>query len=205
MGTTNVMGIPFPENTDAVANGALAMKNLASQVDGRTGLVKVIPTGATNGVVTADGDVTVNSAVSSVTVLGAFSAIFDSYKIIYSGFSGSAVHNLQLVLGSTATGYYGFGTYGASSGSAVIGIADNNAARFGYVGGGGPYGGHASIDLFNPFTTNQTQVSAFITVATNFGFYGGRLADFTSYSSFRLQPDTGTLTGGTIRVYGYRN
>jgi hypothetical protein len=27
----------------------------------------------------------------------------------------------------------------------------------------------------------------------------------TSYDSFTLIPGSGTLTGGTIRVYGYRN
>ena len=148
---------------------------------------------------------TVGTGVSSVAVTGAFSADYDNYKIVYTGGSGSAVNNLQLLLGSTTTGYYGFGTYGATTATTVIGINDNNAARFGYIGGGGPYGELADIDVLNPFTTNQTQVSAFITVATNFGFYGGRLADFTSYSSFTLRPDTGTLTGGTIRVYGYRN
>jgi microcystin-dependent protein len=33
MGVTNLNAIPFPENTDAVANGALAMKNIAQAVD----------------------------------------------------------------------------------------------------------------------------------------------------------------------------
>jgi hypothetical protein len=31
------------------------------------------------------------------------------------------------------------------------------------------------------------------------------LNDTTSYTSFELSPSSGTLTGGTIYVYGYRN
>jgi hypothetical protein len=148
---------------------------------------------------------TIGTGVSSVTVTGAFSADYDNYKIVYTGGSGSAVNNLQLLLGSTTTGYYGFGTYGATTATTVLGINDNNAARFGYIGGGGSYGEVAHIDVYNPFATAQTQVSAVITVATNFGFYAGRLDNTTSYTAFTLRPDTGTLTGGTIRVYGYRN
>ena len=31
------------------------------------------------------------------------------------------------------------------------------------------------------------------------------LADTTQYTAFTIAPNTGTLTGGTIRVYGYSN
>jgi len=137
---------------------------------------------------------TVGTGVASVTVTGAFSADYDNYKIIYTGFTGSAVHNMQLLLGGTTIGYYGFGTYGVSTASTVLGIPDNNAARFGYVGGGGAYGGIANVDVYTPFIASQTQVSAVISVATNFGFYGGRLDNTTSYTAFTLRPDTGTLT-----------
>jgi hypothetical protein len=34
---------------------------------------------------------------------------------------------------------------------------------------------------------------------------GGFLNNTTSYTAFTFTPSSGTLTGGTIRVYGYRN
>jgi hypothetical protein len=35
--------------------------------------------------------------------------------------------------------------------------------------------------------------------------YGGFLNDSTAYTGFTILASTGTLTGGTIRVYGMRN
>ena len=39
--------------------------------------------------------------------------------------------------------------------------------------------------------------------ASNAGFIGGILKDTTSHTGFTFTPASGTLTGGTIRVYGY--
>lgn len=36
MGTTPITGLPWPENTDPVANGAAAIRNLAETLDPRT-------------------------------------------------------------------------------------------------------------------------------------------------------------------------
>ena len=40
-------------------------------------------------------------------------------------------------------------------------------------------------------------------VVTAFGVYGGIHKASTSFTDFTLAPDVGTLTGGTIYVYGY--
>ena len=147
---------------------------------------------------------TIGSGVASVTVTGAFSADYDNYKIIVNGLTGSIAFNLQLKLGSSTANYYGFGIYGNTGGASVLGINDNAAARFGYVGGGDAFSGLANIDVINPYLAQQTQVQAWISAGLNFGTYAGRHADSGSYTSFILSPDGGTFSGGTISVYGYR-
>ena len=147
---------------------------------------------------------TVGSGVSSVTVSGAFSSTYDNYHIIYSGGVGSTLHNMRFQLGSATSGYYGFGVYGTFSGATVYGINDNNASTFRYIGGGDSYGSTMRIDVMTPQTTALTHVNAFIDTGTSFGTYVGRYYPGTQFTAFTMSPDSGTLTGGTITVYGYR-
>jgi len=147
----------------------------------------------------------VGSAVASVTVTGAFSADYENYKIVYSGGLGSTTHNMRLAFGSATTGYYGAGLYSPSSGATPLAIGDNNAARFGYIGGGDIYSSMLDVDVLAPFANTLTSVSGIINTGSNFGTYTGRHFPATSFTSFIMSPDGGTLTGGTICVYGYRN
>jgi hypothetical protein len=147
----------------------------------------------------------VGTGVSSVTVTGAFSADYDAYRIIWTGGIGSTGINLGMKLGSAATGYYGFLAYGAYSGLTVYGANDNNNSSFSVIGGGDASMMNCDIDVIDPFITKPTKVKGAFQNATGFGNYVGRLADNTSYTAFTLTPNTGTLTGGTVRVYGIRN
>jgi hypothetical protein len=146
----------------------------------------------------------VGSGVSSVTVTGAFTADYDNYKIIYSNGVGSVTHNLRIALGSATTGYYGAGLYSPPSPASANAIGDNNAARFSYVGGGDQYSAMMDIDLISPYANTLTSIQGTINTGSNFGTYTGRHYPATSFTSFIISPDGGTLTGGTIYVYGYR-
>jgi hypothetical protein len=148
----------------------------------------------------------VGTGVSSVVVDDAFSAEYENYKVIYSGGVGSGLHNMGLQLGSANTSYFGFGVYGTFAGSTVLGIPDNNAARFNYIGGGDTSGSTVIAEIRSPFAAKATYISAPIDTGTSFGQYSGRYFPTTSFTDFTIAPDGGaTLTGGTIRVYGYRN
>jgi hypothetical protein len=62
------------------------------------------------------------------------------------------------------------------------------------------------IDLLNPFLAKWTVIKDATWVANNaVGNYAGVHQSAVSYSAFTFTPEAGTLTGGTIRVYGYRN
>jgi len=147
----------------------------------------------------------VGTGVSSVTVSSAFSADFDNYMVTYSGGVGSTLHNMRLQLGSATSGYYGFGAYGTFAGATVSGVNDNNAATFRYVGGGDAYGSTLRATLITPYATGLTSINAIIDTGTSFGTYVGRYYPDTQFTAFTMSPDSGTLTGGTIRVYGLRN
>ena len=148
---------------------------------------------------------TVGTNVSSVTVSGAFSADYDNYKIIYSGGVGSSLHNMRLQLGSASTSYFGGAVYTTFAGVGPLAIGDNNSARFSYVGGGDTSGSTLTVELRMPFASVATYISAVVDTGTSFGFYNGRYFPTTSFTAFTMSPDSGTITGGTIRVYGYRN
>lgn len=150
---------------------------------------------------------TVGTAVSSVTVTGAFSSTYDNYLITMAGGTQTDNTSIYVQLGSSATGYYAFLNYGDVTANTPLGAARNNGVRFAWVGGGkATFASHASFQLVNPFAAAYTKLLH--GTYQNDGGYGittGEHRVATSYTSFVLGPESGTLTGGTIRVYGYKN
>ena len=149
---------------------------------------------------------TIGTTVSSVTVSSAFSATYDNYKIIVNGGTSSASTYLKMTLGATATSYY-FGelyrTYGGVS------SADNlSNGAYWLVGSGRTNGLISNIEIQNPFLSARTCFNSIFANPLTTGeteFVGGFLDNATSYTAFTLTPNSGTITGGTIRVYGYAN
>lgn len=151
---------------------------------------------------------TIGSAVSSVTVSDAFSSTYDNYFItIYGGALSVTNESLQLKLGSTTTGYYWASPYAQYAGGTNM-TGAQNGAHFGFAGDASTNVIAGSFSLLGPNQAKNTiYQSGFIRLTTNgiTGFAGGYLADNTQYTAFTLTPNTGTMTGGTIRVYGYQN
>lgn len=145
---------------------------------------------------------TIGNAVSSVTVSSAFSTTYDNYLITVTNATMSVDTNFSMSLGSTATGYYGFLVYGSYAGSAVSGAGNNNTAFWSWAGGGSNCTAH--IELKQPYLNLGTQIRSWIRYGTVYGQYVGLLDNTTSYTAFTITPASGTMTGGTISVYGYR-
>ena len=171
-------------------------------------VVQAVPTGINSALVLISST-TIGSAVSSVTVSNAFSSTYDNYKIMISGGASSAVATLALQLGSTTTGYYAGLSRVVFSSSAQASAADNNAASFTRAGGSNASGIMMNLELLSPNLAKNTYVSgAFIDPQTTqtAGNWSGFLNDTTAYTAFTITPSSSaTLTGGTIRVYGYIN
>ena len=167
--------------------------NQISQVDRPSGLVLVKTQ-------------TIGTAVSSVTVTDAFSADFDNYKIIVNGGASSANTDLGVRLGSTTTNYrYGIqAILMTNSTSSVLGASSTTS--FPYVGGSTANGLAMNFDLLSPNLAKNTHIQGVWYGGIEYsGYVAGVLMDTTQYTAFTIFPAAGTITGGTIRVYGYRN
>jgi len=149
---------------------------------------------------------TIGSAVSSVTVTSAFSSSYDNYIITVSGGTASVNGSIRLQMNtSTGSTYSAAGTYGNFGINS--GITYNPAATTSWtdilLGHTAGYAG--VINLAGPFASRPTY--GFTEAVSNASFYKFSLLETSSNSNtgFTLTPASGTLTGGTIRVYGYRN
>jgi len=160
---------------------------------------------ASAGALTLISATTIGSAVSSVTVSGAFSSTYDNYKITVSGGVCSTSTNMNLQLGSTTTGYYAAQQYVSYSSGATAADGRNNQASFIAAGTARSNFLSMNVDLFSPNLAKNTTYYGWFVHESQGGYSVGVLQDTTSYTAFTIAPASGTITGGTIRVYGYAN
>jgi hypothetical protein len=146
---------------------------------------------------------TIGTAVASVTISSAFSSTYDSYQIVIAGGAGSAGLNLELTFGATATGYYSqliYGTYNNTASAAGV----SNGSKFTYAGSAYSGGIAMSCYVGSPNLAKTTVVgSAFMGDGFG-GNFNGTLQNSTQYTAFTVTASAGTLTGGTIYLYGYQ-
>ena len=187
---------PVPVNTDLVKDGAEAIKDLGDAIDST---VFGLPSGA----LTLISATTIGTAVSSVTVTGAFSATYDAYKIIVTGGATSVGSPVALQLGSVTSAYKYALVYGGYVSGSVGTDTAAAAASFTPVGRMETNGISANIELANPFLACQTRFFAPYSDVNNGGSISGLQDSATSFTSFIISRATGTMTGGTIAVYGY--
>jgi hypothetical protein len=151
---------------------------------------------------------TIGTTVGSVAVTGAFSSTYDSYKIIVTGGVGSTGANLNLQFGSTTTGYYSGKPRVSYATAAVTGVAVNNGANFEACGDSRTTGIMMNIDVLSPNLARPTVIGGphvVIDTGGNAGYVSGFLNDNTAYTGFTILVGAGTITGGTIKIYGYKN
>ena len=208
--------------TDPLANSSLSSPSHAGQhsdlndavekIETYMGLVKVIPTSVSSAGGTAatlnstTGNVTVGTGNTSVTVT-CFSSLYDNYKIMYTGGIGSTTGTLELNLAGVTTGYFG-GLFATNfSTGAFIGGGDNNTARWRNVGWCATLHAILHVDIYGPAVSGQrTAISAYGGFNSNgYGMFHGEVTSTAVSNGFTITPSSGTITGGTIRVYGYRN
>jgi len=146
---------------------------------------------------------TIGTAVSSVEVTNAFSSTYDNYLITISGGSASSAGIVGLRLGATATNYYSNLIYTSWSSTALAtGSISATSWRYAFYGGTGIAG---EVFVGNPNLAKPSWMRGSWFSLADTGFVTGYLNNTTQYTAFTVIPEVGTLTGGTIRVYGYRN
>ena len=192
MATTTKMAIPYPASTDLVKDGATDMQDLAEEVDTKTGLVFIKAQ-------------TVGTAVGSVTVTNAFNTNFKHYRIMYTGGSSSVQTDIYFRLGASLTGFYCTGIWQGWGAGAVntTGLSNSNVWVVGVID---PAGNLVDMTVRNPFTTLRTTFSGTFSsaAATRIGGMMNGMHNVTaSYTDFTFYPAAGTITGGTIQVWGF--
>lgn len=166
------------------------------------------PVGATPGIVLIKTQ-TIGSGVSSITVTDAFSATYDNYKITVGGGTGSQNQiGMNITMGSNTAGVQGVAVGAEYGGAAYAASNVNNGAAFTFVGMANSSSIFMSGEIHSPYLAENT-FAAF--TGSRFNSNGYPVASFyellntTSYTAFTITLNQGTLTGGTIRIYGYAN
>jgi hypothetical protein len=148
---------------------------------------------------------TVGTGVSSVTLSNVFSATYDNYRVVYSGGTGSGEVGLGMRVGGVTTNYSHmlfWATFAA--GTANTDRANDTGSAALYLGSCGANGNHLAVDVLSPFQTKYTGFMAGSYIAADFGICVARHNIAASYTSVSILPVSGTISGGIVRVYGYR-
>ena len=195
MGTTTKMAIPYPEATGLVKDGWEDMKDIATQVDAKTGLVLL--------------NTTSFSAVASQTVSNIFTSAFRNYFLTWESTGAAALYpNWRLATGGTpnSTTDYQYQRYESNStsntsqrtsGGTVFSLTSNDTNAFA-----------ATIYIFAPQVAEKTFVISH-TIQNNSTTFTQPISNYstgifnatTQFDGVQLLPNTSTITG-TLKVYG---
>jgi hypothetical protein len=169
--------------------------------------ITVTSAGGTSATV-SNGVVTIGTGNTSVTVANAFSATYDNYKIIVDGGVCSTNTSFNLQIGSSISAYHYAVVYNQYVAPTPLGIGVTAGTSFVESGRCSTSGNNMNVEVFAPFLTRRTgwRPNSLDYDTSGYGISGsGFLNDSTSHTSFTVKPSAGTITGGIIRVYGYRN
>jgi hypothetical protein len=145
---------------------------------------------------------TIGTSVTSITVSNAFSSTYDNYRITINGGVAANATGIAIKLGASATGYYQILSYGTYATGALTTLAVNNGVSWSYCGEASTNSIAMNVDLLGPNTAKYTHVMGFYP-GTVGGWQSGYHGVATAYTEFTLVSGQ-ALTGGEIRVYGYR-
>lgn len=156
---------------------------------------------------------TVTAGSSSAVISNVFSADYENYRIVFSGFSANVGgQSIALQLNNSTGSTYFMGgffcnfattTFAAYGPAAAVRWTDIAALDISTNG--------AAIDLFQPFATARTSFlcNSVRTGATSNSWYmmNGIDTNAVSNTGFTIAPVSAgtTFSSGTVRVYGYRN
>lgn len=147
---------------------------------------------------------TIGSAVSSVTVSNAFSATYDNYLIKITGMTGSASVDTNFQLGGITTGVYITSGFYQLLSSATITTYTTTTTVMPMGTMGSTQNTQITIDISAP----NLAVTKYISMRTQSSYLSAigatQVGSTVQATAFTLTPASGTLSGGTIRVYGYR-
>jgi hypothetical protein len=155
---------------------------------------------------------TVSSGVATVSVNDCFSADYKTYRIIMelNGTTAGAFARFRVRVGGadlTGSNYYRYG-YTTGFASALTSYNGGPETSFSAVGQwGGSLASTAIMDIYNPYATQRTGYLVNTNDVGSGASYNlnGVVDVTTSYTGFSVIASAGNFSGGTIRVFGYRD
>jgi hypothetical protein len=146
----------------------------------------------------------IGTAVSSITVSNVFSTVYDNYLIQMSDVTSSGSNiPVSLRLGSNALNY-NFALHFVAYGGAPGNVTAVSATSLNYAASTAGASAFMSLQVIQPFLARNTFFSAPFADTGAAGIMSGVLRDTNSYTDFTLTPNSGTITGGRINVYGMK-
>ena len=155
--------------------------------------------------------VSIGSGVTSVTVTDAFSATFENYKVLTNIENASANNDVYFRLGGVSTNTYDRTRQLWFVASTTPGYGAETAQTAGWWGVNRTGEGSDTVsEIFRPYIAKPTTVKseAFykdIAGQMQFRLHASIQRGDLSHTSLTLLVSSGTMSGGTIRVYGYNN
>jgi hypothetical protein len=153
----------------------------------------------------------VGTGVSSVTVSSCFSSDYTNYKIIIDSVAGGTGSMGMQLNGATGSTYLMGGTFYTFGSATVNGYGPAATTRWTDAFALETNTSSGVMDIFAPNLARRTTATANSIKsgaggATEAHYFMNFLETSTAqHTGFTLTPVGGTMTGGTIRVYGYRN
>ena len=148
-------------------------------------------------------ETTIGSSVASVTVSSAFSADYRNYLIVISNTNGSVNTTLNMQLDGLTTDYY-YNNLSMNSGSSTITGGNGNNVTAWQVGALRVTTDNTYfIKLGSPFNIVRTTMFSDYQGSSIWYTGSGTTTNTASRTGFVLTPASGTISGGTIDVYGY--
>jgi hypothetical protein len=153
---------------------------------------------------------TVGNAVSAVNITSCLSSTYDNYVVSYANVTASnngSIMACKLLVGTTPTtaGWYGNTFYVINAGTGGLSNANNVNSSYAECGSlTNTFKNAATFEILQPNLATQSMLN-YTSTDNNYMRIGGFvLNNSTSYDGIQLAPFSGTITGGTITVYGYR-
>ena len=152
----------------------------------------------------------VGTGVASAVVTGAFSSDYDNYIVTYTGgVASSSGAQLRLALNvDTGNNYYSNTIHQTAGVATVVGSAFGALTGFTVVGYVDTGDFSLVMNINNPNKTLNTNFFGSFNclgASSRTGTMGGWSIATGANTGFTYYPSAGTLTGGTIRIYGIRN
>jgi len=193
-----------------VADSSQADGILWSHAPSRQGLVNVVPTSVTVGSgsasVSSNGTITIGSAVTSIAVNGVFSSAHENYKILLHLDNHNGGASVEFQLQGITSGYFTTGYYMSFGTGTVTGYSSASTDRwYCNFNNQSTYSSAFQMDLVSPNLAKRKVCAVTGQGANGPSQISGTNNSATQSTGFTITKSSDTMTGGTIRIYGYGN